>query len=779
MFKTLKSKILAITITVLAVIVLVFMGFSYVFESKTTPLIIDYYSRYIEVLKEDIDSDIINISNNAKGLALIGRLFYTTDRSIPITEDVIKKLFNNYPESLGGGIWFEPFVVDKSQKRFCFYAFRNKQGNVVIDRSFNSEKYNYLEQNWYKQIYSQIKEKKVDVAWSLPYYENQGSYALMITAGSGIYDKNRNLIGISTVDWEISDIERRIKDMNFVLKRNPHSSFSSGKYIKHHFALFANPIDDYIIISTDPYLDNKSLVGKKLENIPWYNTDLMNVIFMNYHGQDYIPYVKTFENGMNLIFCIPRKEMFYTLVISLKIMITVLLLMAILIPALLYLSLSKYVMKPIYVLTNIAKKIGKGEDVEIKIEKPEEFAQLASTYDKMTNAIKEITKDKVKIISELNIARLIQASSIPSEFPAFPDRNEFEIFASMDPAKVVGGDFYDFFFVDNKNKFIFLIADVSGKGVPAALFMMRVKTLIKTLSQYSDSPKQLVQNINSKICETNKQSLFVTMLLCIVDLETGETSVINCGHNPPLIKRQNSNYEFLQLASNIPLGVFNDADYEIYETKLSPGDIIYTYTDGVTEAANENEEMYGEKKLLENLNNIHETQPELIAQKIKKSVQEYAGSAAQSDDITMLIFKYNEAANNIKRYKEIAIPGNYNHFYKWLHEVCKGWNIDAKLSNKLDMCAEEIFANIAFYAYPDKSGNIESELRKFSDRIVFEFQDDGIEYNPLARPDPDIDLPPEERPLGGLGIFMVKEMADEIYYRRDNSRNILTMVFKL
>lgn len=779
MFKTLKSKILAITITVLAVIILVFMGFSYVFETKTTPLIIDYYSRYIEVLKEDIDDDIINISNNAKGLALIGSLFYSTDRSIPLTEEVIKKIFNNYPDSLGGGIWFEPFVVDKSQKRFCFYAFRNKQGDIVIDKSFNSEKYNYLEQGWYKQIYSQLKEKKVDVAWSLPYYENQGSYALMITAGSGIYDNKHNLIGISTVDWEISDIENQIRNMSFVLKRSPQSSFSSGKYIKHHFALFANPVEDYIIISTDPYLDNKSLVGKKLKNIPWYNTNLINIIFMNYHGQDYIPYVKTFENGMNLIFCIPRKEIFYSLSITLKIMITVLLLLGIIIPALLYLSLSKYVMKPIYILTDIAKKIGKGEDVEIKIEKPEEFAQLASTYDKMTNDIKEITKDKVKITSELNIAKSIQTSSLPSVFPAFPDRNEFEIFASMEPAKEVGGDFYDFFFIDNENKFVYLIADVSGKGIPAALFMMRVKTLINNSSQYSENPKQLVQSINNKICETNKQGFFVTMLLCITDLETGETSIINCGHNLPLIKRQNGKYEYLQLSSNIPLGVFDDADFEIYNTKLTPGDIIYTYTDGVTEATNENDEMFGDKKLLECLNNIEETQPETIAQKIKQSVREHTNSAPQSDDITMLIFKYNEAANNIKKYKEIAIPGNYNHFYKWLHDVCKEWNIDDKLSNKLDMCAEEIFANIAFYAYPDTSGNLESELRKFSDRIVFEFQDDGIEYNPLAKPDPDIDLPPEERPLGGLGIFMVKEMADEIYYRRENNKNILTMVFKL
>ncbi len=168
-----------------------------------------------------------------------------------------------------------------------------------------------------------------------------------------------------------------------------------------------------------------------------------------------------------------------------------------------------------------------------------------------------------------------------------------------------------------------------------------------------------------------------------------------------------------------------------------------------------------------------------IAQKVKTSIKEYTDSAPQSDDVTMLIFKYKGMQNNIKTYKELAIKENYSSFYNWLHRACKDMEINEDLANKLDMCAEEIFANITFYAYPVKAGKIEANLKKSQENIIFEIRDEGIEYNPLEKSDPDISLPPEERPIGGLGIFMIKEMSDEITYKRENNQNILTLVFKI
>jgi len=778
MFKTVKSKILITAIIMLTILMSAFACYTVVSRMKTKQLMVQNYVFSIDKFVQDINKKIIRYEDNVLDLARIGSLFYKTDKSIELTNKTVIKIFENYPDSLGGGIWFEPYIVDKSQKRVCFYAYRNKENQVVLDESFSSEEYDYHNQGWYKQIISKVTPEN-NVVWSEPYYENQGSNTLMITVGTGIY-VNNELIGISTVDWEISTIIEDVSKMKPLEKT--FSMYKNGNEIKNSFALFGNKDYDYIIATSDPYLNNDELIGHSLKEIPWYADNLYWITYITYHDKKYIPFYKTLRNGMVLVICVPKWEMFREIDNYYKNMLIVLFLIGLGIPALLYFSMNKYIINPIAKLKDIASKISNGEDVNIKIEKPEEFAQLASTYDKMTKDIKAVTHERAKINSELSIAKSIQASSLPNVFPPFPDKCEFDIFASMEPAKEVGGDFYDFYFI-NDTKFMFLIADVSGKGVPAALFMMTVKTLINNSSQINDNPKELIEKINKKICETNKEGFFVTMLAGIVDIKTGELSIINCGHNLPLIKRQNGSYEYLKLESNVPLGVFDDAEFEIYNTVMLPGDVIYTYTDGVTEAVNADNEIYGEQKLYECLNGIKEVEPITIAQKVKDSIQTYAGSALQSDDITMLIFKHNGGAkadkglNNMKTFKQLVTQENYKTFYTWLHDACQEWGINDDLTNKMDMCAEEIFANVAFYAYPEKQGMIDVSLNKFDNNIIFEFKDEGIEYNPLEKPDPDITLPPEERPLGGLGIYMVKNLADKIYYKREDNKNVLTLIF--
>ena len=774
MFKTVKSKILITAIIMLAFLMSAFACYTVISRMKTKQLMVQNYVFSIDKFVQDINKKIIRYEDNSRDLARIGSLFYKTDKSVELTKNTVIKIFEDYPESLGGGIWFEPYIVDKSQKRVCFYAYRNKENNVVFDESFSSEEYDYHNQDWYKQIISKVTSEN-NIAWSEPYYEHQGSNTLMITVGSGIYVNNK-LIGISTVDWEISTIIEDVSKMKPLEKT--FSMYKNGNEIKNSFALFGNKDYDYIIATSDPYLNNNELIGHSLKEVPWYADNLYGITYITYHNVKYIPFYKTLRNGMVLIICVPKTEIFRGIDKFYINMFFVLLMIGFIIPALLYLSMNRYIINPIEKLKDIANKISLGEDVNIHIEKPEEFAQLAATYDKMTNDIKAITQERAKINSELSIAKSIQASSLPNVFPPFPDKTEFNIFASMVPAKEVGGDFYDFYFI-NDTKFMFLIADVSGKGVPAALFMMTVKTLINNMSQGNMNPKDLIENINRKICETNKEGFFVTMLAGIADIKTGELNIINCGHNLPLIKRKNRGYEYLELNANIPLGVFDDAEFEIYNTVLNSGDIIYAYTDGVTEAVNINDEMYGEQRLRECLNNIENTEPVKITQRIKESIQEYTDSAPQSDDITMLIFKYNGVQENMKTFRQLVTQENYKAFYMWLHDACQEWNINGDLSNKLDMCAEEIFANVAFYAYPERQGIIDVTLDKTDKNIIVEFKDEGIEYNPLEKPDPDITLSPEERPIGGLGIYMVKNLSDEIYYKRESGINILTIVFHI
>ncbi|MBR1424759.1 SpoIIE family protein phosphatase [bacterium] len=777
MFKTLRSKILAIIILMLAFLMFASVFHVYFARMNTKQLMVQNYKFSITASSfvQEIKNRIITSEDCLKSLSLIGSLYYKTDRSNDLTDRVIEKVFKNYPQALGGGIWFKPYIIDKSRKYNCFYAFRDKNNKIVIDRNFESEKYDYPNQEWYKQIISQVTPEG-NIVWSKPYYENMGSYTMMVTVGTGIYVDGK-LVGIVTVDWELDSIINEVSKMKPVEKT--FSMYKSGKEIKNSFALFGNVKDDFIIATTDPYLDNKTITGHSLKEIPWYTSadKLYATTYITYHKKKYIPFVNKLDNGMVLIICLPKSEMFKDVNNFYFLLILTMLGIALLIPALLYYSLNRYIINPIDKLTKIAHKIGKGEDIQIKIEKPEEFAHLASTFDKMTKDIKLITNERAKITSELSVAKSIQSSSLPNVFPPFPNKNEFDIYASMEPAKEVGGDFYDFFFID-KTKFMFLIADVSGKGIPAALFMMTVKTLINNIAQLNYSPKQLIEIINNKICQTNKQGFFVTVLLGITDINTGETSIINCGHNLPLIKRKDGNFEYLQLESNIALGVFEDSKFEVYETVMNVGDIIFTYTDGVTEAINKNDEVYGETRLYDCLNSIDTPEPIEIVQRVKTSINEYSDSNLQSDDITMLVFKYN-GRNNTKIFKETAKQENYKQFYNWLHTACDEWCINEELSNKLDMSAEEIFANIAFYAYREKAGMLEATLTKSDENIIFKFIDEGIEYNPLEKPDPNIDLPPEERPLGGLGVYMVKNMADELFYKRENGKNILTLVFKL
>ena len=774
MFKTIRSKILIMSILMLTVLMFAFACYTLVSRMKTKQLMVQNYGDSVNSFVRDLDERIVKSEDNLKSLALIGGLFYRTDRSYELTNKVVQRIFENYPQTLGGGIWFKPYILDKSKQRVCFYAYRNKDNEIVIDENFSSEEYDYPNQEWYKQIISRVTPER-NIIWTKPYYENQGSYTTMVTAGTGIY-VDGELVGIATVDWEIDSVIDEVSNMKPFEKT--FSMYKNGAKIKNSFALLGDKEYDYIIASSDPYLANDKIVGHSLKEIPWYADNLYGITYVTYHDKKYVPFYRKLRNGMVFVICVPKWEMFKDIDIFYYYMYLMLLAIGFIIPMLLYYSLKKNIINPIDKLTNIAHKIGSGEDVKIKIEKPEEFVQLASTFDKMTKDIKSITNERAKINSELSIAKSIQSSSLPNVFPPFPNKKEFDIFASMEPAKEVGGDFYDFFLID-ENRFMFLIADVSGKGIPAALFMMTVKTLINNVSQTNYSPKELIELINNKICKTNKQGFFVTVLIGITEINSGKTSIINCGHNHPLIKRKNGNYEYLNLNANIPLGIFENSEFEIYETVLNKGDIIYTYTDGVTEAINSDNEVYGEERLQNSLNNIETTNPTDIAHEVKSSIMEFTNSNSQSDDITMLIFKYNGVLDNVKTYSQLAETKNYKGFYNWIHSACDEWGINEDLTNKIDMCAEEIFANISFYAYPPKTGILEAILTKTENTITLEFNDEGVEYNPLDKPDPDINVPPEERPLGGLGIYMVKNMTDNLVYKRENNKNILLLVFNI
>lgn len=280
-------------------------------------------------------------------------------------------------------------------------------------------------------------------------------------------------------------------------------------------------------------------------------------------------------------------------------------------------------------------EIRTGDEIEIL---SDSLVNMMAELKNYMENLKRVTAEKERIGAELAVATQIQASMLPCIFPAFPERDEFDIYATMQPAKEVGGDFYDFFMVDEDHLAV-VIADVSGKGVPAALFMVIAKTLIKNHVQNGDCGADVFTNVNRQLCENNEAGLFVTAWMGILQISTGEFVYVNAGHNPPLLRRGNGDFEFLRGRAGFVLAGLEDMKYQQAEIKLSQGDMLYLYTDGVTEAMDIHNELYGEKRLLEYLNQVKDMPLEDILHGIKADIDVFVKGAPQFDDITMLMLK--------------------------------------------------------------------------------------------------------------------------------------------
>lgn len=310
---------------------------------------------------------------------------------------------------------------------------------------------------------------------------------------------------------------------------------------------------------------------------------------------------------------------------------------------------SKDILKPIKKLRNQAHVIGEGDfSHPVDVDSQDELGDLSKSFNKMVENLKiymknleETTREKEKIHSELMVAKKIQHSMLPTIFPAFPSRKDFDIYAIMDPAKEVGGDFYDFFFTD-KNHLALVISDVSGKGVSAALFMVIAKILLKNALQSGYSPEKAFEIVNNQLCDNNEAGMFVTSFVGIVDIRTGEFTYSNAGHNPPLIYKKSENkYEFIDQPKGFVLGGMPNQKYVLKETSVSPEDVIFLYTDGVTECMDTQGQLFGEKQLKEALNsdNVKKLSIKDMVISLRGELTKFSTGAEQADDITMLAFK--------------------------------------------------------------------------------------------------------------------------------------------
>ena len=421
-------------------------------------------------------------------------------------------------------------------------------------------------------------------------------------------------------------------------------------------------------------------------------------------------------------------------------------------------------------------------DFRVEVDTGDELEDLADSFQYMVAELNEyirdlsrVTAEKERIGAELDVARHIQASMLPCIFPAFPERHEFDIFASMTPAKEVGGDFYDFFLVDDDHLAV-VMADVSGKGVPAALFMMISKTLLKSAAQSGLSPKAVLEKVNDQLCENNDAEMFVTVWLGILEISTGKMKCANAGHEYPAIMRKGGDFELFKDKHGFVLAGMEGARYREYELELHAGDRLVVYTDGVPEATNGANTLYGTDRMISALNGARDGSCRQMLEALHRDVDSFVDGADQFDDITMLCIEMKEAASTMKKVNLVPTLDKLPEAVAFFEDTLSGADVPMKVIARVNVAVDEIFSNIARYS---GATSVTLGCALADGRVTLRFSDNGRPYDPTGKPDPDTTLSAEERDIGGLGIFMVKKTMDDVSYEYTDGLNILTLVKEL
>ena len=430
---------------------------------------------------------------------------------------------------------------------------------------------------------------------------------------------------------------------------------------------------------------------------------------------------------------------------------------------------------------NMVEHLEDGNSPELVVKHEDELRELADSFATMYREVgayiaklETVTAEKERIGAELDVAAKIQSSMLPCIFPPFPDRNEFDIYATMDPAKEVGGDFYDFFMVD-ADHLAFVVADVSGKGVPAALFMVIGKTLIKDHTGLHDDLGEVFTEVNNILCASNSEEMFITAFEGVLNLKTGELRYVNAGHEIPFLCRKGGVFEPYKVRAGFVLAGMQGIRYRAGSIQLEPGDKVFQYSDGIPEAINSEKAPYGMKRLESVLAKNSEKAPSELLPLVKADVDAFVGDADQFDDITMLCIEFKGNG----RKAEISLTPDAESVKtvaEFLDTTLEAWEIPMKVVSKLQIVADEIYSNIVRYS---QANNAKVTAVQNGTVLSLRFEDDGKPYDPTTAAEPDITASAEEREIGGLGIFIVRNMMDSMDYRYKDGHNVLTLTLTL
>ena len=525
---------------------------------------------------------------------------------------------------------FEPDYFKGQGRWFEAYAFHNDSSRIE-KQQIGSPKHDYFNGTWYEKGFRLDRDDEGYL--TDPYFDNSVDSSMYCSFVLPIFDKQDRKVGVYGVDLNLEWLDTAIKEEMVSVKKEFVSDEDTIAYDGvTYFSIQIIDSKGNRITGSDS-LDISILKGVQLADSKYEMKDLKGSPF-------YIHTKRLGHTGWTLVVFQHYELVFYWGMVTSLIIMFFMFIGGIVIFFFTTKSI-RSATKPLGFLSDSAQEIAKGnfDTVLPTFKNNDEIAQLRDSFDTMQQSLKryveqlkESTAAKASIDSELNVAYNIQMSMLPQTFPAFPDRKDIDLFASLTPAKGVGGDLYDFFIRDEM--LFFCIGDVSGKGVPAALVMAVTRTLFRNIAAHNAEPNHIVEAINQSICEGNDNCMFVTLFVGVLDLKTGLLRYCNAGHEAPMI-----NGKQLPCISNLPVGVMSDCNYSEQETNLVPGTTLFLYTDGLTEAENESHELFGRQRVIDMMKALNGSTMELI-RTMTNTVYRFAGNTEQSDDLTMLAINY-------------------------------------------------------------------------------------------------------------------------------------------
>ena len=635
-------------------------------------------------------------------------------------ERVCRHIVENSPTVVGSTVALVP-GYDRSRKLFAPYVFESQDSLVLV--SLATEEYDYPSQEWF------VKPLELGMKyWSEPYLDTGGGNILMTTLSVPVKDRKGRTAAVLTadvsLDWlteEVGNVKTYPDAFSMIVSRSgrimvcPEESFVMNQTIWDLAARMEDP---------EPYLElNRQMLS--------YQTGSMVVEFNK--EKHFVYYAPVKRTGWAMSIVIPQKTVYNGV-------------------------------RTVGLLTQLMQLIGLAM-----------LILILRSFIKSQLRNKDLNEKKERMDHELHIASDIQLSMVPKVFPPFPERHDLDMAASIIPAKEVGGDLYDFFIRDEK--LFFCIGDVSGKGVPASLVMAVTRTSFRNFAGKEDSPGSIVRMMNDNLSAMNENNMFVTFFCGVLDLESGHLSYCNAGHNPPLILTDA--IRELPVIPNLPLGVIEGMDYVGQEADLHFDDAVFLYTDGLTEAENEGHEQFGIERTEMALHGRKSSMDHL--ENMKMQVSLFVGDAPQSDDLTMLFIHFMGKGKPEVRHltlrndiRQISLlPG-------FLEDVTQGMNPAPGILAQLNLALEEAVANVISYAYPEGTeGTVDIDARRDGNNLSLVISDSGSAFDPTARDAVDISAGVDERPIGGLGIHLIREIMDTVSYERRDGRNILTITKKI